>query len=266
MNDATLDADAARRRAVFLELHSNLPREGPGDRDSTARALAIAGALPLRPRVLDIACGPGAQTLDLAALLPDATIEAVDWDPRSVTEAQRRMAVAAVNQRVTVSRGDMRALGYPPASFDLIWCEGAVYVVGVERALGLWRHLLKPAGVLAFSENVWLRDDRPPDVRAFWDSAYPAMLTAQDCRALVRACGYRILGDFALPESAWWRDYYQPLAARIDALRVTHRDEPIALEVLDGAREEIDLYRRHSAYYGYLFVVVTPESSTTATT
>ena len=46
----------------FFEIHQGLPREGPGDFDSTRRALALLGGLPERPRILDIGCGPGMQT------------------------------------------------------------------------------------------------------------------------------------------------------------------------------------------------------------
>ena len=73
-----MDPNDLRQRALFFEVHAGLPREGPGDRSSTARALDLARPLPAAPQVLDIACGPGAQTIDLAALLPQATITAVD--------------------------------------------------------------------------------------------------------------------------------------------------------------------------------------------
>jgi len=46
-------------RRVFFDVHHGLPREGPGNRACTARALALAGALPERAIVLDVACGPG---------------------------------------------------------------------------------------------------------------------------------------------------------------------------------------------------------------
>ena len=53
---------------IFWEIHSDLPREGPGDSTSTARAYAAASDLPPQPKILDIGCGPGMQTLDLAKL------------------------------------------------------------------------------------------------------------------------------------------------------------------------------------------------------
>src|SRR3954462_11324326 len=61
-------SDAAKQRAVFFEIHSGLPREGPGDAASTVRAYRAIGELPASAHILDAGCGPGAQTLDLAAV------------------------------------------------------------------------------------------------------------------------------------------------------------------------------------------------------
>ena len=111
--------------AVFWDIHCGLPREGPGNRESTARALGLAAPIPRNAQVLDIACGPGMQTLDLAELLPDASICAVDGHEPFVAETNRRAASRGMTDRVRATRADMRSLEFQPATFDLIWCEGA---------------------------------------------------------------------------------------------------------------------------------------------
>ncbi len=252
-----MDFDDAKMRAVFFDVHGGLPREGPGSRACTARALEIAGPLPPEPTVLDIACGPGKQTLDLAELLPAARIMAVDNHAPFVAEANRRAAARGLADRVTAVLGDMRALAFRPASFDLLWCEGAAYIMGVAEALRTWRPLLKPGGRLALSEAVWLRRDPPEDLRRCWSGEYPEMGDIAQCRRLVRDCGYDLLGDFVLPEAAWWDDYYRPMEARIARLEAKYRDDPVAEAVLRECRDEIDLYRRYAAYYGYVFLIMT---------
>ena len=52
----------------FMELYGYLPRGGPGDIDSTKKAYAMIRDIPPQPRILDIGCGPGVQTLELARL------------------------------------------------------------------------------------------------------------------------------------------------------------------------------------------------------
>jgi len=50
----------ARRRARLFEVFEGVPRGGPGDPESTRRALVMMTDLPAHPRVLDLGCGPGA--------------------------------------------------------------------------------------------------------------------------------------------------------------------------------------------------------------
>ena len=58
-----------RRWDIFFELYEGLPRQGPGNRASAERALAMCAGLPEFPRMLDLGCGTGGQTLYLAELL-----------------------------------------------------------------------------------------------------------------------------------------------------------------------------------------------------
>ncbi len=50
----------------FYELYESLPRCGPGDSQSTRRAFDALTDSPERPLILDIGCGPGVQSIDLA--------------------------------------------------------------------------------------------------------------------------------------------------------------------------------------------------------
>lgn len=251
-----MDFDDPRVRAVFFELHGGLPRQGPGDPECTARALVLAGPLLPAPRVLDIGCGPGMQTVDLAVLLPDAEITALDNHAPFLAELGRRAEAAGVGARVTAALGDMRSLAFPNNSFDLIWCEGAAYIMGFANALAAWRPLLKERGVLALTEIVWLRADPPEHLRSFWSEAYPDLGDRNSRRALIRACDYQLLGDFVLPERAWWEHYYHPLEARLAEIAPRYSGDPVGEAMLRECREEIALYRAWSDWYGYAFYVM----------
>ena len=52
----------------FYELFESLPRGGPGDNASTRRAWRTMTGVPPAPEILDVGCGPGMQTLELARL------------------------------------------------------------------------------------------------------------------------------------------------------------------------------------------------------
>lgn len=250
-----MDFSDPAQRAAFFAVHSDMPREGPGDRASVEKALQLAAPLPPRPDVLDIACGPGGQTLDLADLLPCARITALDGHPPFLRQLEVRGQDAGVMDRISIVHGDMARLPYPPQSFDLIWCEGAAYIIGFDAALAAWKPLLRPGGVLALTEPVWLRSDPPAPVRACWEE-YPAMEDVASARRRAVERGYHILGDFVLSDAAWQTYYYGPLEQRMQAAATRLAGDPVAEVVLAEIRDEIDCRRAYPEYYGYLFLVL----------
>ncbi|MEM7412915.1 MAG: class I SAM-dependent methyltransferase [Myxococcota bacterium] len=246
--------DAQRAREVFFALHEGLPRQAPGHASCTASALGFVRRQREPRRVLDVGCGPGAQTVDLAQLLPRAHFTAVDLYPPFVEEARARLADAGCGDRVTVEVGDMAELPFPEASFDLVWCEGAAYILGVETALASWRPLLEDGGCVAFTDAAWLRVDPSEAARAFWETDYPSMSDVATLLRRVEAERYRVLGHFVLPASAW-DAYYAPLTERTDAYAASHPHDPVVDLVLASTRREIDLYANHGDCYGYVFVI-----------
>ena len=58
----------AKQEKIFFEIHKDIPREGPGSFESTKRAFQLLTGLPEQPVILDVGCGPGKQTLDLAKI------------------------------------------------------------------------------------------------------------------------------------------------------------------------------------------------------
>lgn len=243
---------------LFFELHHNLPREGPGDNASTVKAFSLIEkeGLPPNARLLDIGCGPGMQTLELAKQPALDHITAVDLHEPFLQALQTRTAEAGLQDRITVQKANMRDLPFAPESFDVIWSEGAIYIMGFANGLHQWKPLLKPNGYLVVSEVTWLQDDPAEEARAFWTDAYPAMQTIQANLAEIETAGYRNIAHFTLPESAWWEHYYTPLQAKITALRAQYADNPDALKQLDEAETEIEIYRRHADSYGYVFYVM----------
>jgi SAM-dependent methyltransferase len=238
---------------LFWEIHSDNPREGPGEFQSTKRAFDMLKDLPSNPRILDIGCGPGMQTVDLSRLT-DGTITAIDNHQQFLEDLGKKVEHNGLNDRITTHLGDMRDLHFEEGTFDIIWAEGSIYVIGFEKGFLQWRLLLKDGGYLVASELTWLRADAPKEVQDYFIKEYPGMQDIEGNLRTIQKAGYRHIGHFVLPESAWWF-YYSPIEEKISQLRQKYEGLPEALAVLEDHQREIDIFRRYSEYYGFVFYV-----------
>jgi ubiquinone/menaquinone biosynthesis C-methylase UbiE len=242
-------------REFFWEIHSGLPREGPGDAQSTRKAFSALPPLPAEPFILDVACGPGMQSIELAKLCK-GDIVAVDLHQEFLDELDRRAADAQVSERVTTVNASMMELPFDEDSFDLIWCEGGIYIIGFEKGLTEWKPLLKAGGCVAVTNVTYLKNDIPDELRRFWEPAYPEIATVDKFLEKVERAGYKILNYFVLPEAAWMDEYYTPMETRLKDLRVKYVNNSEALGIIEESQREIDLYRNFSDCYGYVFYVM----------
>jgi SAM-dependent methyltransferase len=235
---------------MFFEIHRGLPRQAPGSETSTLRALSMLNALPDHPRILDLGCGPGRSAITLARTT-GGHVTGVDLVASFLDELRERAREADVVQQIDAVSVDMGDLDFAPASFDLIWSEGAIYNIGFAKGLEAWRPLLTPGGQMSVSELSWLRDDPPDAVRNFWQTHYPPMQSVEENRRTIHAQGYELLGDFALPERDWWDEYYDPREARIASAWDAATGE--ARTALEEMRHEADILRQSEGSFGYVF-------------
>jgi SAM-dependent methyltransferase len=249
-----IDVDEGRLIELLIALHDGLPRQGPGDSASTRRALALCAALPTAPEILDIGCGTGAQTLTLAAATA-GRIMALDRSLEFLRSLRRAVNDRGWSSRVQVCQGDMQALPFREASFDLIWSEGAIYIMGFDAGLTQWRSWVKPEGYLAVSELSWFRSDRPAELKAFFDAEYPALRSVEANLTAAGERRWQVVGHFPLPWSAW-REYYDPLRERLPAFRAAHAGDADAQVVADLTETEMALMARYAADCGYAFYVL----------
>ena len=240
---------------AFFFLHAGLPRQGPGSDASTLQAIDALPPLPAPPRVLDLGCGPGKQTLVLARTF-ETPIVAIDNHQPFLDELRATAKAAGLAELVQPRCMSMDALDYPEESVDLIWCEGAAYIIGVENALRTWRPLLKPGGALAFTELAWLTEQPPAEASEFLMAGYPAMTDVAGNVERAEAAGYKVLKSFLLPPDDWWNEYYNPLRERMAALRPRAAEWPELATVFELEQQETDLFERYHESYGYVFYVL----------
>jgi SAM-dependent methyltransferase len=243
---------------AFFRLFEGLPRQGPGSDACTRAALRRLPALPATPRVLDLGCGSGRSALVLAEALRTQVI-AVDNHPPFLEQLHASARARGLDELIEIRCADMAAPGVPDGSIDLLWSEGAVYLLGFEAGLRLWRPLLAPGGCLAASECSWLCAQPPAAAAAFFRAGYPSMAGILENIDRARAAGFDLIDHFTLPPEAWWDEYYTPLEQRMAQLAPGAEAELAA--VIDETRREIELYRRYGHAYGYVFYLLRPSRS-----
>jgi DNA-binding transcriptional MerR regulator/precorrin-6B methylase 2 len=150
--------------AGFMEVFSGLDWWGPGTEVATRKALSL---VPFAPEtILEIGCGAGMATMTLAEATV-ARITATAPAEGALDRLRERVAALGLGERVEVRNVDMAQLPLPEQPWDMIWAEGSAYIIGVERAMRDWKRLLRPGGVLVFSEMVWRTDEPSDALRAY---------------------------------------------------------------------------------------------------
>lgn len=241
-------------RDILSELRRGLPIDGSRRYQFTGRAFRAIPRLN-RPRILDVGCGSGGPTLELARLSQGEVI-GLDINGAALETFAGRMREAGLSGRVKAVKCSMSAMDFGDEGFDLIWAEGSIWVIGFERGVKEWRRFIRPEGYLVVHETVWLRQDPPPDVSGYWKRSYPGIRTIPENLERIPACGYDLVDHFALPEDVWWTEYFGPLETRIQELRRRYGGDPEVVETLDREQREVEMYRKSQAWYGSAFFVV----------
>lgn len=242
--------------SFIFTIFEGLPRQGPGSNECTRKAFSMLTDLPAQPEILDIGCGTGMQTTELARICPECRITAVDVHQPYLDDLARRAAAAGVGERITTVWASMDDLPFDDTSFDVLWAEGSIFVIGFSEGLASWRRLLRPGGYLCLTEAVWFTEKPSSEVAAFWNECYPGITTVRGNCVIAERAGYEVVATFPLPESAWWEDYYTPLIKRLADLRVAAAGDPDAEALIDFSEREIAVYREHAGEYGYEFFVL----------
>ena len=175
------------------------------------------------PRVLDIGCGSGVSTLELARLSRGKVI-GIDIDQPALDKFTRRIKEAGLTDRIQAINCSMFDMDFADESFDIVWAEGSIYAIGFERGLREWKRLLKPGGSMVVH-------DEQGNVREKLEQ--------------ISNCGYDLLGYFTLSKETWWTEYFVPLEELANETRTKYPYDPSILEEIQQAHVELDMYKKY---------------------
>lgn len=107
--------------------------------------------------VLDVGCGPGTDTLPLAALVgPAGRVAGIDHDAAMVAEADRRAEAAGVGAWTEHRQGDAAALPWEPGAFDASRSERLfLHLDAPERALAEMARVTRAGGWVVVADTDW---------------------------------------------------------------------------------------------------------------
>lgn len=239
----------------IIDLHKDSNRQGPGSEDETLRALSFTNLPQNRQlKIADIGCGTGAQTITLAQNT-NSQITAVDLFPAFLDELNRRSENLGLSGNITTIEKSMDQLSFRDEEFDMIWSEGAIYIIGFENGIKKWKPFLKPGGYMAISEVTWIQPQRPDEIETFWSREYPEISTAQHKIKTLEEHGFLLEGYFNLSEESWIQNYYNPLEMKLETFLQRHSHSDLAIKVAEETRAEIELYQKFKEYYSYGFYI-----------
>ena len=176
-----------------------------------------------KPRILDIGCGSGISTLELARL-GQGEIIGIDIDQAALDKFTAKIKEAGLADRIQAINCSMFDMDFADEIFDMIWSEGSIYAIGFERGLREWRRFLKPGGFMVVH-------DEQGNVKGKLKQ--------------ISKCDYELIGYFILSEDKWWTEYFAPLEKLIAESRARYSDDPKILEELRQAQKELDMFKKH---------------------
>ena len=143
----------AQKENLYISGHSKSVLDWHSSRTAANSAAYLLGSIRPDMHILDIGCGPGTITADLAALVPQGSVIGIDLSPEVIEEA-RSMAAKRSMKNISFEVGDAHEIGFPDHKFDVVHAHQVLqHISDPVQALREWQRLIKPGGILACREG-----------------------------------------------------------------------------------------------------------------
>ena len=143
----------AKETATYIHGHHESVLRSHAWRTAENSAAHLLPSLRPDHRVLDIGCGPGTISADLAALVPQGRVTAVDYASGIVEQAAEEARARGLTN-MTFAVADVHDLSYEDDAFDVVHAHQVLQHVGDPvQALREMRRVAKPGGVVAVRDS-----------------------------------------------------------------------------------------------------------------
>ncbi|MFJ9038297.1 class I SAM-dependent methyltransferase [Streptomyces sp. NPDC102406] len=143
----------SQETAVYTHGHHESVLRSHTWRTAANSAGYLLGSLKPHMKILDIGCGPGTITADLAALVPDGQVIGADHAP-GILDTARATAAERGLANVEFTTADVHALDWPDDTFCVVHAHQVLQHVGDPvQALREMRRVTKPGGIIAVRDS-----------------------------------------------------------------------------------------------------------------
>jgi len=174
------------------------------------------------PRILDVGCGSGVPTMELARLT-HGQIVGIDIDQPALDILSGKTVAAGLSDRVQVVNCSILDIAFPDGGFDIIWSEGSIFVIGFKRGLKEWKRFLIPNGYMVIHDEEGNIKQKLKQISSY---------------------GYILFDYFILNENTWWVEYFAPLEKLVCETQTRYTDDSKVLQELHQAQWEIDIFKK----------------------
>ena len=184
------------------------------------------------PVILDIGCGTGIQTIELAKL-SGGNVLGIDIDKSSLQMLNNKSIKLNLDKNISTQCISLSSLNFPKNSFDVIWAEGSISFIGFKKGIQRWKNFLKSYGFIVIHDE--LKD-----------------LSIK--LSHIKTSNYKLLNHFILSEQIWWDEYYEPLEKSINEFLANQKRKPD--KEVRSILNEIDLYKSKPEMFSSVFFIL----------
>ncbi|KYK28511.1 hypothetical protein AYK20_01050 [Thermoplasmatales archaeon SG8-52-1] len=186
------------------------------------------------PKILDIGCGTGVPTIELAKL-SGGHIIGMDIDEKSLNLLRRKIKDLGLVNQVNVIKDSIISMDFPENSFNIIWSEGSAFVMGFENSINYWSRFLKHNGFLIIHDEITDKTKKLGSLKKH---------------------GYLLIAEFELSENLWWYEYYKPLTLLIQTFLKKYPNDFELNNELKKDMIEIEKCKSKSVVFSSFFVIM----------
>ncbi|MFO7796191.1 MAG: methyltransferase domain-containing protein [Promethearchaeati archaeon] len=145
------------------------------------------------PKILDVGCGTGVPTIELAKI-SGGEIIAMDINAKELKILDKKIIKQKLNNQIKTINRSLFNNNFKDQSFDIIWAEGVFHIIGFKEGFEACHRILKDKGFLVLNSEIKKIKDHLKNLDSL---------------------DYKLYDCYKLPDEIWWDEFYEPLERHI---------------------------------------------------